>query len=288
MEGIKLYCGDCLEILKSIPNESIDALVSDIPYGISFSEWDVLHDNKNSALLGSSPAQQKSSMFKTRGKPLNGWSEADRGIGNQYQSWCEVWMKECLRILKPASPIMIMCGRQFQHRATIALENSGFVYKDYITWNKMNAPFRAQNVEKVLQKRGDNTKYGNWRLGNLAPVCEPIIYGFKPYKQGTTITDCFIENKLGCFNADIISKNIIDVNSSIKNRMHETQKPEDLMKIIIELVTFENHIVLDPFMGSGTTGVACKNLNRKFIGIELDDIYFKIASKRISEHVANT
>jgi site-specific DNA-methyltransferase (adenine-specific) len=65
------------------------------------------------------------------------------------------------------------------------------------------------------------------------------------------------------------------------NRVHPTQKPELLMEYLIKTYTNENETVLDFTMGSGTTGVACKNLNRKFIGIEMDDKYFEIAKKRI-------
>lgn len=102
MNNIKLYNDDCLKVMKNLPKESIHSVISDIPYGISFSEWDVLHDNKNSALLGKSPAQNKSKLFKTRGKPKNGWSDSDKEIPLQYQIFCEKFLKECLRLLKPA------------------------------------------------------------------------------------------------------------------------------------------------------------------------------------------
>lgn len=71
------------------------------------------------------------------------------------------------------------------------------------------------------------------------------------------------------------------MSSSVQEKEHETQKPVELMEILIKLVSSEHHTVLDMFMGSGTTGVACVGLNRKFIGIELDAGYFKIAKERI-------
>lgn len=277
---MKLLNGDSLELLRTLPSESIDALISDIPYGISFSDWDVLHTNTNSALLGSSPAQQ--GVFAKRGKPLNGWSEADREIGKQYQEWNSLWLVEVLRVLKPASPILIMSGRQWQHRFILAMEEVGFVYKDLLIWDKVQAPARAQRINCVLEKRGLSEK-DNWRLGNLAPLHEPIIYGFKPYKIGTTITDCFIKDGLGCFNADVANSNILRINSRVKDKEHETQKPVELMETLVKLVTKEDAVVLDPFMGSGTTGLACKNLQRNFIGIEKDLNYFNIAKNRIKK-----
>ena len=279
---INLMLGDCLERMKEIPDGSVDALISDIPYGINFASWDVLHNNSNSALLGRSPAQENSKLFKTRGKPLNGWSEEDKNIGKEFREWCEVWLKECYRMLKPASPLLIMCGRQLQHHFTIAAEDSGFVYKDYIVWDKVSAPFKAQRVKCVLDKR-EVAYNGNDRLGNLAPMHEPIVYLFKPYKQGTTVTDCFVENKIGCFDADILTSNILRISSKVSKKQHETQKPVELFEVLVKLVTKEGHKVIDPFMGSGTTGVACVNTNRNFIGIEKDEKYFKIAEERISK-----
>jgi site-specific DNA-methyltransferase (adenine-specific) len=85
----EIYNGDSIEIIKQIPDNSVHLILSDIPYGISFDEWDVLHNNTNSALLGSSPAQEKAGkVFKTRGKPLNSWSKADRNMSKEYYDWC--------------------------------------------------------------------------------------------------------------------------------------------------------------------------------------------------------
>ena len=283
---MNLMLGDCLERMREIPDGSVDALISDIPYGININAWDVLHNNKNSALLGRSPAQEKSNVFKSRGKPLNGWSKEDRNTQKEYYEWCIPWLKEVYRVLKPASPLLIMPGRQLQHRFTIAAEDVGILFKDYIVWDKVSAPFRAQSVGKVLGKQGVSY-VGNDRLGNLAPLHEPIVYLFKPYKTGTTLTDNFVKSRLGCFDSDVMTANILRFNSKVPNKVHETQKPLELMEILISLVTKEGHTVLDPFMGSGTTGVACKNLNRDFIGIEKDETYFKIAKERIENRCKN-
>src|SRR4051812_43389819 len=80
---------DCLELLPQLPAESIDCLLTDPPYGISLDEWDVLHQNTNSALLGQSPAQIGKSGFRRRGKPINGWRAADRQIPREYQAFME-------------------------------------------------------------------------------------------------------------------------------------------------------------------------------------------------------
>lgn len=281
---MNLILGDCREKLKQLPDNSVDVVISDIPYGIDYSEWDITHSNKNSALLGNSPSQEGKSLFKTRGKPKNGWSEADKNRGLEFQNFCEGWFKELYRVTKPCSPIIIMSGRQNQHRCTIAAENAGLIFKDCITWDKQQAPFRAQNINQVLSQRGEPYVEGEYRLGCLAPVTEPILWLFKPYPIGTTITDCFIKEKLGCFDSSELKTNLISYHSKVKNKVHETEKPVGLMEILVKLFSVEGHVILDPFMGSGTTGVACKNLKRSFIGIERDSDYFNIACNRLNNH----
>ena len=285
-DNYKLMFGDCLERMKEIPDGSVDAIVSDIPFGIDFDHWDITHKNTNSALLGQSPQNVNSSVFKSRGKPLNGWSKEDKERTNQFQEWCSTWLGEVYRVLKPCSPILIMCGRQNQHRFTCAAEDAGFILKDVITWNKGKAPFRAQKVSNIYEQRRLPLDYeGDWRLGNLSPYCEPIVYMFKPYKVGTTITDQFIENKLGCFNSEVLMKNLIEITSLSKNENHPTEKPITLMETLVRLVTIEGSTILDPFSGSGSTGVACLNTNRKFLGVEMEEKYFDIGVKRMQESI---
>ena len=84
-----MLCGDSLELLKDLPSEAAHLFLSDIPWGIGLDDWDVLHANTNSALLGQSPAQRRAGqVFARRGKPINGWSEADARI--PVDIWCEV------------------------------------------------------------------------------------------------------------------------------------------------------------------------------------------------------
>lgn len=280
---IDLRLGDCIEVMKTIESNSVHAVISDIPYGISFSDWDIKHNNKNSALLGKSPAQEKSDLFKKRGKPKNGWSKEDRFISKQFQDFCEQFLIECFRLLKPASPLLCFTGRQYQHRFTIAGENVGFILKDVLSWNKGKAPFRAQRIGQVIGKR--NGDYSDERrLGNLAPVIEPIVYMFKPYDIGGTITDCYIKYGTGTFSSEIYKTNLIEESSNIINRLHETQKPIGLMENLIKTFTKEEQTILDMFMGSGSTLIACQNTNRNGIGIEMDETNFAISLKRTEEN----
>ena len=285
----ELINSDCVDAMKTINDSFIDVVITDIPYGIGYSDWDVLHNNTNSALGGTSKHQKDDTTFKKRGKPINGWSEADKKIPYEYQEWCSKWAKELFRITKEGSPILIFSSRRLQHRVCNALENNGFMIRDILIWEKDKCNAKAQRISNVLSKRGINDKkYQNYRLGNLAPYYEPIIFAMKPYKH--TLTDCILENDIGgiyCEN-DKIPSNIIKVNCNKKNLYHETEKPVDLIEKLINIFSINSeHIVLDFTMGSGTTGVACMKLGRKFIGIELDKNYFDIAEKRIQNIAFN-
>lgn len=285
----ELINSDCVDAMKTINDSFIDVVITDIPYGISYSDWDVLHNNTNSALGGSSKHQKEDTSFKKRGKPINGWSEADKKIPYEYQEWCSKWAKELFRITKEGSPILIFSSRRLQHRVCNALEDNGFMIRDILIWEKYKCNAKAQRISNVLSKRGINDKkYQNYRLGNLAPYYEPIIFAMKPYKH--TLTDCILENDIGGIycDEDKIPSNIIKVSCNKKNLYHETEKPVDLIEKLINIFSINSeHIVLDFTMGSGTTGVACMKLGRKFIGIELDKNYFDIAEKRIQNIAFN-
>ncbi|MDR2008003.1 MAG: site-specific DNA-methyltransferase [Alphaproteobacteria bacterium] len=292
LELNRIYHGDCLNLLKNIKESSIDLILSDIPYGISYDKWDVIHSNTNSSLLGHSEAQLKAGkIFKNRGKPLNGWSESDKKIPQEYYNWCLQWAGDWFNVLKPGASVFVFAGRRMTHRCISALEDKGFIFKDMIAWNKTKAPHRAQRISCVFDRREDtynSQKWEGWKVGNLRPIFEPILWLMKPYKVGGTIADNLIDNELGAWNEEILAKygqlpnNLISISSNKNDTgLHPTQKPLSLMELLIELTTKPNQIVLDPFCGSGTTLLAAKNLDRKFIGIEKEKEYYDIASSRI-------
>lgn len=292
----QITLGDCLECLPHLADDSIHCFVSDIPYGISADTWDMPHANTNSALLGQSPAQQGKSAFKRRGKPIRGWSAADRDIPHEYQAWCGRWATAVYPKLKEGASLFVFGARRTLQRAIVALEDAGFLLRDILVWEKPSAHHRAQRLSGILEKRGNPLqaeKWRGWRLGNLAPVWEPIAWFFKPYRH--TITDVVLQNEVGALN---IAKSLVDGKSPSnilrfwfapdEPRLHEMQKPVALLEFLIRLTTREGHIVLDLFMGSGSTAIACLNLKRHFIGFEIDPHYVKLARERVMAHVATT
>lgn len=289
----EILTGDSVAILRQLPADSIHMIASDIPYGIGVDRWDVLHQNTNSAYLGASPAQTRAgAVFRRRGKPLNGWSEADRRIPHEYYNWCCSWAGEWLRVLKPGASAFIFAGRRFQHRCVAALEDAGFTFKDMIGWVRPRAVHRAQRVSVVFERREDVANadaWRGWRVGNLRPSFEPILWFVKPYPIGTTIADNLIAHTVGGFNEDAYvavtgqPDNHISAGFEPKEAgLHSAQKPVKVMEALIGLGSRRGHIVLDPFAGSGSTLVAAQRLGRSFIGIELDPSYVKLAAARLS------
>lgn len=290
--GIIIYCGDCLEVIPSLEYE-FDAIISDPPYGISLNDWDILHNNTNSALLGASLIQKGKSGFKRRGKPINGWAQSDRNIGLEYQEWCEKWSTKVFPKMKKGSSLFVFGARRTIHRVINSFEDSGFLLKDILAWKKKFAHHRAQRVSIILEKREltqEAEKWKGWRLGNLAPIWEPIAWFVKPYKIGRTITDNILENQVGAINIDDCMINGSSPTNLLKfsfrkneDRVHEAQKPLDLIQYLIMLTTIKNQIAFDPFIGSGTTLVAAQNKGRCAVGIEISEEYCKIAVERLRQ-----
>ena len=287
-----VYCVDGIQAVKKLPEGSVHLILSDIPYGIGIDDWDVLHHNTNSAYLGASPAQAKAgAVFKRRGKPLNGWSEADRQIPLEYQTWCASFANEWMRILKPGGSAFVFAGRRLSHRCTVAFEDAGFTFKDSLAWLRESAPHRAQRVSVVFQRRGDlesAAAWEGWRVGNLRPTFEPILWFVKPYPIGTTIADNVLTNGVGAFNEAAFVKyegapeNILRSGFEVgEGGKHIAQKPVVLMRVLIELTTMPAQLVLDPFCGSGTTLVAAKGLGRHYIGFENNKQCATVAKERL-------
>ena len=288
----EVVCADSLEYLQQIPDESIELIASDIPYGIGLADWDVLHSNTNSAYMGTSAAQQKAGkVFGKRRKPINGWSAADREISKEYYDWCSGWASEWLRVLKPGGSAFVFAGRRLAHRCISAMEDSGFNYRDMLAWLRPRAVFRAQRLSVVFRKRGElaeANRWEGWRVGNLRPSFEPILWCFKPY--AITIADNMLDHQVGAFNLERFSaltgeqENVLRFGFAKGERgLHDAQKPVALMRALIETCTLPGQMVLDPFAGCGTTAVAAHECNRRYLAVEIDPELCKIAQQRLAE-----
>ena len=156
------------------------------------------------------------------------------------------YFSRCYALLKEDTHIYCFCSWHNIDKFKMEFEKY-FKLKNIIVWEK------------------NNTSMGDLK-GSYAPKHEFILYGHKGRRL-----------RNGFRYADIIKA------KRTNNKLHPTQKPVDLLELLLKQSTNENEIALDCFMGSGSTGVACMNTNRKFIGIELDENYFNIAKQRIEE-----
>lgn len=243
MEEVTLINGDCIEEMKKLEDNSIDCVICDLPYGTTACKWDV------------------TIPFEEMWKEINRVVKDDAAI--------------CLFGVEPFSSMLRLSNLK------------GYKY-DWV-WHKskcgsaFTSKYRLQQKHElisVFSKRGGKVKYNPQMLEG-----EPY-YRYKRVKDEADTNN----HKLG------ITKENETINTGYRypetviyfqqkwrrqDQIHPTQKPVELMKYLIKTYTDAGDTVLDFTMGSGTTGIACKNLNRKFIGIELDENYFNIAEQRI-------
>jgi site-specific DNA-methyltransferase (adenine-specific) len=213
MNDIQLIMGDCLEAMKDIPDGSVDCVVTDPPYGMSF----------------------QSNYRKEKHRKI----ENDDSL-----EWLDTFFDQCYRKMKEDTHIYSFCSFHHIDKFKVSMQRF-FDVKNILIWQK------------------NNTGMGDLE-GDYAPKYEMILFGAKGRR---TLNGSRDPNIVPCYKTG--------------NKLHPTQKPEELMVYLIEKSSTAGDTILDPFMGSGTTGVACVQTGRKFIGIEKDKKYFEIAKKRI-------
>ncbi|AUR81431.1 DNA methylase [Vibrio phage 1.005.O._10N.286.48.F2] len=212
---INLMKGDCLEVMKGIPDGSVDMILTDPPYGMALTP------------------QRKSGKF-----------HGEKIKNDDTLAWCDQFFSECYRVTAKVSSAFFFCNHHCVSEFIASAKKAGYEIKNLVVWDK-----------------GHFGMGGNWR-----PVHELVLICTK----GRFVTK---SNNL----RTIVSEKKVHHSKAV----HPTEKPVALLEHFIDEVEMNPQAILDPFMGSGTTGVAAKNLNRSFIGIELDDNYFEIAKRRI-------
>ena len=235
---MQLYKNDCLNILPQIPDNSIDAIICDLPFGITANKWDNII-------------------------PM------------------DLLWKEYERIIKPKGNIILFGTGLFAFK--LALSNEKLFRYDMV-WkkSKSGSPFTAKYMplkkhELVLV------------FGEPASKYNPQMVDGMPYKRtskkGTNNMGYGAKSEFeyGSIDGKRHPNTILDYTQKWRrqDQQHPTQKPIPLLEFLVSSFTDENDIVLDNTMGIGTTGIACKNLNRRFIGIEIEDKYFDIAKSKL-------
>jgi len=244
-----IYNKDCLLAMKDIPDYSIDAIITDPPYGTTACKWDsiipfdlmweqlnrIIKSNGAIVLFGSEPFSSALRMSN---------------IKNYKYDW--IWKKN--------KPIGALNANRMpmQNHEVISV-----FYKKQPTYNKILEPRECNEASKKRYEYKMTGFVGSNTMG----ITKTQKKKYDPKMRNPTTVKEF------------------DLTPNPK-RLHPTQKPVALMEYLIKTYTNENETVLDFTMGSGTTGVACLNTNRKFIGIENNKEYFEVALKRIQEHKA--
>lgn len=233
-----LVCGDAIEGLRSLPDESVDLVVTDPPYNMGKAAWD------------------------------------SYGSGYEFARWCEAWLDECGRILKPHGAIYIFgINRMLSHLQRHL--DSHFVYRNWIIWDTVQGAgggLWVNRHEAILYYSKTTETYEDPDAVKLERHEENVreyrgkVYQFKS-PSNVWRFPC-VDNRAGDRTA------------------HITQKPVELIQRIVRASSHRDGIVLDPFMGSGTTAVAAIREGRRWLGFENDPAHYEIAAKRVANEVS--
>ncbi len=237
--SIHLYPGDCLEVMKTIPDGSVDMILCDLPYGTTQCKWDAVIPFAN--------------------------------LWAQYRRVCDgaIVLTSC----NPFTSALVMSNaKMFRYEWIWEKTNAtGFLdakkrplnnYESVLVFSKETPPYNPQMTKGKTHTRNNGGVTGG-----------EVYRAFS--RRNTTKSDEYYPKRIIKF-------------SGRETGLHPTQKPVALMEYLIKTYTNEGDTVLDNCMGSGTTGVACVNTNRNFIGIEKDEKYFEIADKRINDAIVSS
>lgn len=287
--NFKIFNEDCRKAIKSIEDNSIDLIVTDPPYFI-----DGMDNNWNDVSLHNKA--KKASVVG--GLPVG--MKFDRKQGENLQKFLTPLAEDFIRILKPGGFCVVFSQGRLYHRTAMSLDLAGFEIRDLLGW-KYEGQAKAFSQDHFIKR--DKTmsneekdilinEMTGWKTPQLKPQIEPMVLAQKP-RDGT-----FVENwkkyKLGLINTNEsldgkFPGNIMEISKKTRNKEksekidHMTIKPVCLISHIIKLLTNEGQTVLDPFLGSGSHGVAAIQNKRNFIGFEIEKRYFEIAQKRLCE-----
>lgn len=252
-EKYKIYNGDCFEVLAKLPEASFDMIFADPPY--------MLSNGGRTCFNGKLVSINKGKWDKSQ------------GIAEDFE-FHKKWLEMCRRLLKPNGTIWVSGTYHNIHACGYAMMLLNYHILNEVAWFKPNATpnlsckyFTASHENLIWAKRDKKGKhyfnYDAMKNGNF-----PKDFIKKPHLQMRTVW----------------AIPTTPSNEKVFGR-HPTQKPLTLLERIITASTKEGDLILDPFMGSGTTGVAALNLKRRFVGIDVDKEYCNLAEKRLSSAV---
>src|SRR6056300_684444 len=290
---------NCLDGMKKLPEHSVDMVCTDPPYFLDGlgSDWnkDSLDKKGSSAIVGNLPKGMK----------------FDRKQSKKFYEFYSEVAREVFRVLKPGGAFVSFSSPRLYHSMTMAVEEAGFEIRDMMAWIYTQSQVKAFTQNHIIEKDKNRTREEKdklkdlckgWRTPQLKPAIEPMCLAVKPIegryidnfeKYGTGLMNTSDETKVdGKFPSNIMTtqdelfNGIFLVPKPGKKEKsefntHLSVKPVELVEHLIKLFTTENAVVLDPFMGSGTTAVAAVSCNRQYLGYDINQEYVDISKKRV-------
>ena len=245
---IQLYNGDCLELMKNIPDGSVDLVLTDPPYGTTACKWD--------SVIPFEPMwEQYNRIIKENGAIVL--------FGTQ------PFVTDLINSNRKYFRYELIWDKEFGTDIFMAKKKPMSSHENIIVFYKKQPTYNPQMIMAKEQNMRDRQK--NYKKG-----CENSIYGRQ--QKYIPTKDEKLRYPKSIF---VYSNQKGEIHKS--KRLHSSQKPIALLEYLVKTYTNEGDIVLDNCMGSGSCGVACINTNRRFIGIELDEGYFNIAKQRIGD-----
>lgn len=299
-----IHLEDCINGMRSIPDNSVDMVCTDPPYFLDGlgDEWNKSNIDKkgSSSVVGNLPKGMK----------------FDRNQSKRFTEFYKTVSVEVFRILKPGGAFLSFSSPRLYHSMAYAMEDAGFEIRDMLGWVYTQSQVKAFSQDHIIDK--DKTRTSEQkealkqlcqdrRTPQLKPAIEPICFAMKPLegrhidtfeRYGTGLLNTSDETKTGdgYFPSNIVTTDTIQpemdkvflISKPTKQEKgdfntHLSVKPIALIRHLIQLFTREGAVVVDPFMGSGTTALACLDCNRRYIGYEINEEYKQIAERRITE-----
>lgn len=284
-----LLQGDCLELMKDIPDGSVDMVLCDLPYGVTDFEWDKIIPinvlfNEYRRLL-----KQNANVLMFCQQPFT--TSIMNGAYKSEFSHSLVWVKNTKTRGRSSKNVPMS---QYEEILVFRVNKVGNKcrhqgLREYFTGELKLSGFSVDQLEEIIPNKSAHHWFrfsSDFRI----PTAEN-------YKRLQEITGCFRipyeeiraefdaeRNNFCTYNRNGENCNVLRFDTpNSKKRVHPTQKPVQLLEYLIRTYTNEGETVLDNCMGAGSTGVACVNTGRNFIGMELDPGYFETAKRRIEE-----
>jgi len=286
----RVYNGDALELMDQLEPSSIDLVLTDPPYFL-----DKLDD-------GWDPAEVHRTTKSQVIKHLPAGMRFDPEQGRNLQKWYAAVSEKVYRVLKPGGFYLSFSSPRLAHRMAVAVEDTGFHVRDVFIWLYKEGRAKGFSLSHFAQKRGEVLPK-EWKTPQVRGNYEPIIVAQKP-PEGTLL-DNFLKHGTGLFDFSarmekgLTPSNVLQVQEiegvppiflvskpskvEREGNDHPTVKPVELLRHLIRLTTQEGAVVLDPFIGSGSTAIAALLEGRAFIGFEIHERYAQIARARIGK-----